>query len=370
VKRVHVLHITTTGHWSSVRFYGVNRRLGILVHRIFTKSLSALQKTYKKSLPYDSTSEGFIQALIDASSCWSNVKEFSITCWEPSQLLESFLQAGVSFGPRLQRLSLKVTRDCLQALIPSIQCFPSLRTLHITFDPSYGVLSVYDAQDLVILADIINNTSSTLESLSIHSWDRSVDLSQFFSDLGPFPHLHHFSLQAFFCPAFSTTPEGLLHHQSLTLRSITSKLLRRSADTLTDLTVKYQTLTYREVESIVTMLSPYMQLQVLIIKVGPLRLRLFDLLAMELPFLDKLYLHISWPERDSEDSEEENMYDIQNGLRNCAYTNWKLRYLGMSGMDRDIIELLVRSIPSLLSLWRRVETTSHDIIDIFYTPRE
>jgi hypothetical protein len=86
-------------------------------------------------------------------------------------------------------------------------------------------------------------------------------------------------------------------------------LLQRSANTLTELTVKDRYLTYGEVESIISTFSPHLRLLALNINVHTLSLRLLDLLAKQLPFLAKLSLRTSnyWPDSNTEDLEEGNM---------------------------------------------------------------
>jgi hypothetical protein len=89
----------------------------------------------------------------------------------------------------------------------------------------------------------------------------------------------------------------------------TLALLQRSADTLTELNIRGRYLTYGEVESIISMFSHHTRLHVLIINVRPLSLRLFDLLARELPFLERLSLYARSyrPDGNAEDHEEGNM---------------------------------------------------------------
>jgi hypothetical protein len=86
-------------------------------------------------------------------------------------------------------------------------------------------------------------------------------------------------------------------------------LLQRSADTLTELTIRGHYVTHDEVESIISTFSPHMRLRVLIINVRTLSLRLLDLLATQLPFLAKLFLytHNQWLDGIAEDHEEGNM---------------------------------------------------------------
>jgi hypothetical protein len=256
--------------------------------------------------------------------------------------------------------------DSIQTLVSTTQRLPSLRELHIRFDDY--VLPIFETGDLVTfagLAPFINSLSPTLEALSITSW--VVNFSQFFLDLGSFPRLRHFALCARFDRAFSSIPDALtlfLRRQSHTLGSVVLQLstfggfsflepedpllrwiisatldplilanlnvldfpatrsdtgfpafltlLQRSADTLTELTIRGRYLIYGEVESIISTFShrPYhMRLLFLKINVRTLSLGLLDLLARELISLEKLSLHITrhQPDGNAHDHEEGNL---------------------------------------------------------------
>jgi hypothetical protein len=181
---------------------------------------------------YPPTLEGLEQALGDAVSGWSNLREFSAKWWDSTELrqLEPFLlRAWSTFGPNLQKVTLAGNPASIRTLVSSAGRLPSLRELR--FELTNNILRADDIADVAALEDVIapfiNSVSATLEALSISSWGASIDLSQFFLKLGVFPRLRHFKARAPFNKTFLSTPDGLtrlLRDHSHTLTSVGLRL--------------------------------------------------------------------------------------------------------------------------------------------------
>jgi len=182
---------------------------------------------------YPPTLAGLEQALVDAGSCWSNVREFSAKWWDAAELqqLGGFLHpAWSTFGPSLRKVTLAGSPASIRTLLSSAERLPSLCELRFELTNSV-FLRVDNTPDVTALEDaiapFINSVSPTLEVLSISSWGASIDLSQFFLKLGVFPRLRRFNARVPFNKAFANTPDGLtrlLHDHSHNLTSVGLRL--------------------------------------------------------------------------------------------------------------------------------------------------
>lgn len=165
----------------------------------------------------------FIHEIINITNKLVNVRELYIQSSGHHDPQPLFTSLWSSFGPKLHTLSFNGNLECYRTLVDSSPTLDGLQKLHFEF--VNNIFRVDPPTDRAILVDVllpfVNSLAPHLRSLRLWSW-ADVDLSEFFSQLGPFPRLKDLSVRTSFNKAFGDASglKGLICDSSSTLRNV------------------------------------------------------------------------------------------------------------------------------------------------------
>jgi hypothetical protein len=337
--------------------------------------------------------EDLVKAMIRTLDFLPNITEYTVE-WRRQSTFQSIsipflVAAWARLGPKLRKVTVKAVIDTLRILLPLCMSLPCVEHLDITIRHSTG-MSMHTMTVSNAVAPFINLSARTLQRLSLSTWTHEVPLSVLYPLLAHFPHLQHLSVNLTLVPsAYQGFDRFLLNHaatlkhfiilpnrcpwifghvagwmnecatqdviltnlvslhapcprSSLNLETIAG-CLRRSADTLTSLTLSDCALSEREVDVIVDLFAHRGKrgLEFLSLDVAALTAELINRFACSLPGLHTLYL--TFP-------------SFEAFLP--VYPDWKLVDIGLAqkpctriGRDTDFMRLFAQHIPSIRYFW-------------------